>query len=342
MTSREIIRRNLEYGDPPRIGMSFGGGRLNDFCSAGIGKSTAWTQRRWTEGNVQYFDDEWGNIWHRVVNMGTRGEIFRPALTEWEMLDDYQLPDMANPARYEDAARVFAAESDRYRVGWLPGFPFAICRCLRKMEVYFGDLVLERERVDELHDRVTTLLEQMIACWASAGADGVMFCEDWGVQDRLLIHPSMWREIFRPLFARLCGAAHASGMHVLMHSCGCNWDILDDLAEVGVNAFQFDQPALYGLDDLAVRLRERKVCLYSPVDIQQALPTGDRARIESSARRLVDLFRGGFIATSYNDLNGIGVEPEWDEWAYSVFEESACAPLADVETGSEPDGRIPG
>lgn len=323
MTPREVIRRNLEGTGPARIGMNFGGGRWNDLVGARLGPLEGWTQKRWVEGNVEYYDDEWGNIWHRLVHMGKGGEIFRPALTDWAMLDDYQLPDLANPKRFENAAVVFAAEKERYRVGGLPGFTFNICRYLRKMEVYFGDLVLERERIDQLHDRVTSLLEQVIHRWADAGADGITFCEDWGVQNRLLIHPRMWRDIFKPLFARLCGAAHSRGLHVLMHSCGYNWDILDDLAEVGINAFQFDQPALYGLERLAGKLRELKVCLYSPVDIQQVMPTGDRARIEGEARRMIQLFGGQLIAKNYGDLHGIGVDPEWDRWAYEVFEASA-------------------
>jgi len=186
--------------------------------------------------------------------------------------------------------------------------------------------VLERERVDELHERVTALLENMIVQYAQAGADGIFFCEDWGTQERLLVSPRMWREIFKPLFRRLCAAARARGVHVLMHSCGNVRDILDDLAEVGVNCMQFDQPALYGLESLAARLQGLKLCLYSPVDIQRVLPSGDRARIEAEARRMAELFsgkRGGFIATNYGDLKGIGVQPEWDRWAYEAF--IACA-----------------
>lgn len=319
MTPREIICRNLEGTGPERIGMCFSGGRMNDFCGAGIGPSDTWTQKRWVEGNVEYYDDEWGNIWHRLVHMGKGGEIHRPALTDWAMLDHYQLPDLANPKRFERAAQVFAAEKNRYRMGGLPGFPFAICRYLRKMEIYFSDLILERQNIDRLHDRVTTLLEQVIHRWADAGADGIYFCEDWGVQNHLLISPTMWREIFKPLFARLCTAAHSRGLHVLMHSCGYIWDIIDDLAEVGVNALQFDQPALYGLERLSERLRRAKVCLFSPVDIQKVLPTGNRDLIESEARRMVDLFEGQFIAKNYGDLHGIGVKPEWDDWAYQVF-----------------------
>ncbi len=52
------------------------------------------------------------------------------------------------------------------------------------------------------------------------------------------------------------------------------------------------------------------------------MPTGDRDLIEGYARRMVDLFGngGGLIAKNYGDLHGIGVEQEWDQWAYEVFE----------------------
>jgi len=326
MTSREIIRRNLEFAGPERIGFAFGGGRLNDFCGAGIGPSPTWQERRWVEGNVEYYDDEWGNVWHRLVDRSAGGEIFEPALKDWAMLKDYQLPDLANPQRYARAREVFANETERFRLGSLPGFPFAICRYLRKMEIYFQDLLLHREEIDELHERVTSLLEQVIARYGEAGADGVFFCEDWGLQDRLLISPRLWREIFKPLFARLGRAAREAGLFVLMHSCGYDWDILEDLAEVGIKALQFDQPRLYGLERLARKLQPLQVCLYAPVDIQQVLPRGRRDEIVAEAHQMVRLFggaHGGFIATTYGDLHGIGVEKEWEAWAYEAFREAA-------------------
>jgi uroporphyrinogen decarboxylase len=326
MTSREIIRRHLEFSAPERIGLNFGGGRANDLCEAGLDPSPVWRERRWTEGRQEFYTDEWGNTWFRMAHMSRSGEIYRPALMEWDQLKEYRLPDLAAPERFHTARRTFAAEKERYRMGRLPGFPFAICRYLRKMESYFKDLVLERERVDELHERVTALLEDMIVQYAQAGADGIFFCEDWGTQERLLVSPVMWREIFKPLFRRLCAAAHERGLHMLMHSCGNVRDILGDLAEVGVNCMQFDQPELYGLEPLAARLQELKLCLFAPVDVQQVLPRGDRARIVAEARRMAELFgggRGGFIAKDYPDLKDIGVRPEWDQWAYEAF--IACA-----------------
>ena len=151
-----------------------------------------------------------------------------------------------------------------------------------------------------------------------AGADGITYCEDLGVQDRPLIGPAMWRDVFRPHYLRLTGAAREHGMRVLMHSCGYNWELIDDLVAAGVDCFQFDQPAAYDMPALAEKLRAHKVALWSPVDIQKVMPTGDRDYIEQEAQRLVDTFRGELIVKNYPDLHGIGVEPEWDMWAYNA------------------------
>jgi hypothetical protein len=133
----------------------------------------------------------------------------------------------------------------------------------------------------------------------------------------------MFRRLYKPHFARLCGAARTRGMHVFMHSCGWVWEILPDLAEVGVSAMQFDQPALCGLEALSGRFRELGLALHAPVDIQKVMPTGDRALIEGGAREMLRLFEGRLIAKDYPDLHGIGVEPEWDGWAYDVFRAAA-------------------
>lgn len=318
MTPREIIKRNLTLDNPPRIGFDFSGGRKNDFVKAGISLSNSWQPRRWQEGNYEYYDDEWGNIWHRVIGMSRKGEIYKPALSDWADLEDYQLPDLAAPERFQQAAEIFRQNPDLFHLGTI-SFPFSICRYLRKLEIYFQDLYLERERVDILHDRVTSLLEKVIEQYAKVGADGIFFCEDWGLQDRLMISPKLWREVFKPLYLRLCQKARSLNLHVLMHSCGYIWEIMDDLAEVGVGCFQFDQPGLYGLERLADKLKELKICLYSPVDIQKVLPTGDRELIEREAQKMKELFCGGLIAKNYGDLKGIGVEEEWDMWAYEVF-----------------------
>jgi uroporphyrinogen decarboxylase len=316
MTPREVLTANIECRCEGRIGFNFGGDRLNDIVDCG--NSYQFDAKKWQDDRFEYHTDMWGNEWFRVKGLSQGGEIRKPALEDWSQLDDLVLPDLANPKNFEKVRDIVRTETQKFRVGWL-GWPFAICRYLRKMEVYFTDLVLERENIDRLHDRVTTLLEQVIAQYGEAGVDAVMYCEDLGVQDRLLMSPEMWRDIFRPLYERLTSKAHQYGIKVIQHSCGYNWLLVDDLCGAGVDCLQFDQPAVYDQPALAAKLRKHGVGLFSPCDIQKVLPTGNRAYIESETKRLVDTFRGGFIAKNYGDLHGIGVDPEWDRWAYEAF-----------------------
>ncbi|MBI3985335.1 MAG: hypothetical protein HY343_00295 [Lentisphaerae bacterium] len=315
---RDIIRQNIACACDERIGLDFSGeNRRSDFLSLGI--AHGFTPKVWIEGDMEYSTDVWGNVWHRLVGLSQGGEIFKPVLENWDDLDRLELPALDTPAFYEGARTAAAADTTHFRVGWMPGWPFAICRYMRRMEIYFVDLLAERERIDVLHDRVTGLLERMIDGYGEAGMDGIMYCEDLGIQDRTLMSPAMWRDIFRPLYERLTSRAHRHSMKVIQHSCGYNWALVDDLCEAGVDCLQFDQPAVYDLPALAAKLKAHRVGLFSPCDIQKVLPTGDRALIESETRRLVETFRGGFIAKNYGDLAGIGVKPEWDQWAYEAF-----------------------
>jgi len=243
------------------------------------------------------------------------------------------MPRFDDPKRYEKAAAGFAKTPDRYHLGGLPGFPFSIMRYLRRMDIFLADLLLYPKEVDRLAERVVALLCRCMDNWAAAGADAVMFAEDWGTQDRLLVSPTMWRRIFRPYFVALCGHARDCGLSVWMHSCGYIYDIVEDLIECGIAVLQLDQPGLYGVERLAAEFGGR-VTFWCPVDIQRVLPSGDLARIDAFAHDLVEKLGargGGFIAGYYGSLEGIGVRPEWQDAACRAF-----VKYARLHAGNEP------
>lgn len=316
MTSSEIIYANLSQENPERPGLNFTGDRMDDMCMGVISPSEKYHPRRWTEGEFEYYDDEWGNIWRRMKDGCLGGEVYKPRLTNWVELDSLQFPDFNNPTRYETLRTRYAQPIDRFKMACMPGWVFASSRYLRKMEIYFMDLIQYREEIDRLHKRITDLLVDVIRLFGTCGVQAIFFAEDLGVQDRLLMSPSMWRDIFRPHYLRLTSTAHELGMKVFMHSCGYNWDLLDDLVDAGIDCFQFDQPEAYDLASLAKKFKERKVALWSPVDIQKILPTGNRTLIEDEVRKMAHLFKGCLIFKNYGDLPGIGVQDEWDQWAY--------------------------
>lgn len=322
MTGREIIRRAITFGGPERIGMTFYGPRLNDCIGAGPSPNPEFTQKRWREGEQEFWTDEWGCVWSRLDGL-SKGEVWEGPLKTWDDLDTYQPPKFG-PERFQQAREIFAADTEHFRLGSIPGFPFNIMRKLRKMDQFLADVLLEPDRVMELQERILTLLEGMIDQLMDAGADGIVFAEDWGCQDRLLINPESWRKIFAGGFERLCARIHERGGLVLMHSCGYIDAIIDDLIAVGIDCLQFDQQENYGVDHLSERYGGR-VCFWCPVDIQKVLPTGDKKLIEAHARKLVEklgCFDGGFIGKSYGNAHSlatINVKEEWSDWSYHAF-----------------------
>ena len=320
MTGREIVQASLAFAGPERIAMTLPVPYPHDVVGAGIRRCRAVDEWRW-DGTRWLQTDEWGNLWCRVREVGG-GEVIHGAIEDgWSLLDQYVWPDLDAAGRYDDAAAVFSANSDRYRLGSLPGFPFAIARYMRRMEVFLADILLEPQQAMRLLQHVTDLLERCIHHYAEIGADGVFFCEDWGTQDRLLVSPSTWREVFRPGFRQLCDAARSRGLSVWMHSCGHIYEIIEDLVEVGVAVLQFDQPELHGVDNLARDFGGR-VNFWCPVDIQRSLQARDAATIESAARELVaklGCYGGGFIAGYYGDNAGIGLDRQWQEIACRAF-----------------------
>lgn len=322
MNSREIILANINHENPPRCGLTFDRGRITDMVGCGL-RPHGYTQKRWVEGKVEYYDDQWGNIWVRMREGSIKGEIHKPAIEDWSQLDTMQVPDYSHPDCAADMLTLFAQPTDKFKLAHIGGWIFDNARYLRKMEIYFCDMALYPEELDRMHQIVAGVYEQKIHWAGKAGADGIMIGEDMGTQTGLLFSPEMFREYFKAMYTRLMAIAHDYGMKVLMHSCGQNWSIVPDLLDAGVDVFQFDQPAVYDMPKLAALLKERKAALWSPVDIQKILPTGDRALIEAGAREMYDIFEGGLICKNYGDLAGIGVEETWDDWAYQAILERA-------------------
>lgn len=320
MTGREIFTATLEFHAPPRIAMTLPDPYPNDALLVSLGPDPTFAPPTYEVAVGRQWMDEWGVVWRSLTDFD-KGEVFQGAIEDWEQLDSYRTPDLARPDRYEDARRRFAEEEERYRIGELPGFVFNIARKVRRLDNYLCDLLAEPERIARLHGMIREKIAEMIDRWAEVGADGVMFCEDWGTQDRLMIAPSLWRDLFKADFEFLCDRAHQQEMHVLMHSCGYIYEIIPDLIEVGIDCLQVDQPRLLGIERLGDRFGGR-VTFWCPVDIQRTLQTRNRAKIEAEAKLLIDRLGssgGGFIATRYGSDEALGLDPSVQDIADRAF-----------------------
>ena len=332
MISKTVIKKVLEFDNPGRIGYDFLDGSLRDFkfveLNIPVKEHNKWQKPAYFADMYPEYKDfdgtlrlgEYGNLWGRMAHDTTGGERSGRC---FEILggSGFISCRILMMKRFFNAHLSVEPYKERFILGPIPGCTFAIMRNIRKMEYFLEDLVLEEDNVLKLQDMVITKLVNMVDMFgAMKCVDGIFFCEDWGIQDRLLVSPAMWREIFKPAFVKLCTAARRNNLKVLMHSCGYIYEILDDLLEVGIDAFQLDQPTLMGIERLAEKIGG-KATLFSPVDIQAILPTGNRQLIRDSATQMVDLFykNGGLIAKDYGDYNTLRIKDEWAGWARERF-----------------------
>ena len=255
MTPREIVRATLDFANPPRVARSFAPSDIVFASCDTLAQTTPWTQigeHRWQRLDI------WGNVWQRV-DATSMGEVVKGALDNLTQLRDYTFPNLVDPGGYRSVQQQREAHPDSWLIGSLPGFTFSIARKMRRLECYLMDLLVERDLIRHLHDRIDDLLEAMILNYASAGVDAVMAWEDWGTQQTTLINPHLWFQEFYPRFERLFAVAHAHGLRVFMHSCGQMEAIVPGLIRAGVDVLQFDQPDLHGIDTLAVRQQTSRI-----------------------------------------------------------------------------------
>lgn len=302
MTSKERVTRAVRFKAPDRFPMKLPEPYGSDFAGVGMHPSP--------DARPSRGPDEWGAVWANA-GVSRLGEVKEFPLKSWDDLATLHIPDIRDPKRWThlDGARDKAG--DKFLLG--SGISiYERVHFIRGLENTWADI---HEAPDQLRELLGILVDMNLLAierYAQAGVDGLFFCDDWGLQDRLMISPTSWRALWKPAYRRIYEAAHAAGMLTFLHSCGYIVDILDDLIEIGLDVIQMDQQENMGLENLGSRFGGR-ITFYCPVDIQQTMQYGTLDQIRAYCRRLVtELGRptGGFIATWYADPVSAGHRPE--------------------------------
>jgi len=217
------------------------------------------------------FTDAWGCVWANLQD-GMVGQVKTPALDDWAKLKHYSPPspaltDHCHPVDWERERRLI--ESGR-REGILiqgaidHGFFFQRLCYLRG----FGNLMLDvacgEPHLRELCRMVLEFNRGLVERYLELGVDVMVFGDDLGMQDRLVLSPAAWRRYVKPAYSELFGMCRVSGAHVYLHSDGYIADILPELLECGVTVIN-PQDTCNGLDNLRRSLK-RRTCIDLDID----------------------------------------------------------------------------
>ncbi len=240
--------------------------------------------------------DPWGSLWVRRTNEHKGQVVFHP-LADWADFQRYQPPDTASDEIIAAAAqRIEENKGRKYTLAdgdtlWQRMY------YLRGFQAVNEDLLVEPERCARLRDLILEVILRRLERLADLeGLDGVHFRDDWGTQKSLLISPGLWRELFRPAYARMFDLVRQSGKHVWFHSDGVIDAVIPDLVDIGTDVLN---PQCNCMPRERLRaLVSGKVCLLGDLDRQWTLPRGSPADVRAAVRADVDTYarpEGGLI-----------------------------------------------
>lgn len=333
MTSKELIKRVIEYNNPPRLGFDFNPPHAKDidwvtpckFINKKYEDKLEWGDYPDIKARVPHFKGQvrynlFGNIYGRLKN-DSNGECIKGALEDdYDMVDTYEMPQI--DMEYDKEVEAMDLKnSDKFILGSLPVSAFSTFRDLRLMDNALMDILAEPENTKKLLDKVLDVALEAVDLCAKNGLDGIIIYDDWGMQHATFISPVAFREFFKPMYKAIADKVHGYDMKLFVHSCGLVYEFMEDFIDAGVDVMQFDQPELTGSAVLAKEFGKR-IAFHCPVDIQKVMATGDRKYIEETAKEMVDVFKaigGGLISKDYPTWDSIEIDEQWATWGRDVI-----------------------
>jgi len=250
----------------------------------------------------KYWTDLFGTLWRVDLRPF---HLEDPGLKE-PSFEGYDYPP--SEAFFSDGWRERAIEeAEEHKDHFLvTGFGFGIFErtwCIRGFMNALTDVVgnpgFYRELVDRIAESQMEIIEELL----TLPVDGIMFSDDWGYQQGVIVGPDRWREIFKPHLARMYDLVHSGGKYTLSHCCGDVTDIVPDVIEIGLDVLESVQPE--AMDPYALkRAYGDQITFWGGLGSQSVIPFGTPEAIEAEVKKLCTEMGqgGGYILTSAKAL----------------------------------------
>jgi len=318
MTRKEVVKRAIHFQNPPYAPlMYYGTERIakSDAVMLGVQEMYGGEDGRVTE---------WGFSWAETGMEFKLGVVKDPAIPDWEELDSYVPLQADRPGRFDKTREIMKQYPDKYYIADFILSGFTIMSFVRGFEEFMMDMVVERENVEKLADKVFGAEEDLIRACAKEGFDAICLADDWGTQTSLLISREMIQDIFMPRYKKQIELAHSLGLDVIMHCCGRIIDIIPDFIDIGLDALNPGQPRLNGIKEMGDAFRG-KLCFACPIGYQTTAIQGTVQDIYDEVHSYVEELgteKGGFMGfvASFNGIYSLGAPEENARAVEKAFE----------------------
>jgi len=320
---KEVVDQAIRFGSPERVPIVFWNRDQEQgdivLYHLALGVPGEGTPNAWN-----WATNEWG--YHlESLGDGTMGHPVAPFYADLPVPEDIRVPALREEERMSAAPGFLEAAGDRYRLASLDLSGFTVYTLLRGFENALHDCLRRREGFAALMDRIVAFECDLMRMAARHGFHGIHFADDWGTQTGLMISPALWRELFKPRFARQFACAHQLGLDTWYHCCGDFDVIMDDFHEIGADVINISQPNVVDVAAVGCRLRGRQ-CFMLPISYQTVSIRGTPEEIQAEARRLYELLgapSGGFIGY-VEEYSVMGMSPDNYRACADAFRQLGC------------------
>jgi uroporphyrinogen decarboxylase len=146
---------------------------------------------------------------------------------------------------------------------------------------------------------------------AKAGVDAMILADDYGASAQGLLKPQQFKAIYKPGLKKIIDCIKANNLPVFLHCCGRVYDYLDDLVEIGIEAYHPVQRTA-GMDLATVKKKYGdRICLVGNIDSSRTLPFGTPEQIEAETLEALRIAAPGYgyiLGSDHSLHDGIPVE----------------------------------
>lgn len=220
--------------------------------------------------------------------------VIDPALKDYSMLDDLEMPDMDRPGRMEPLEELLRQVGDEVYICSKVPAPFHYAaEWMRGLNQFLLDMLVNPQYVHRLLDFMADVAIEIGKKQIDVGTHGIMM-EDPSAAAQV-ISPDHYREFAYPYERKVARALKAYGGDVIIHICGDTTPILPDLARTGAKCLSVDE---------SVDLRKAKetvgdrVALFGNVPVE-TIYRGTEEEIKAGVRKCIEDAGGsGYILSS--------------------------------------------
>lgn len=129
---------------------------------------------------------------------------------------------------------------------------------------------------------------------AEAGVDAMILADDYGGSAQGLLRPQHFKAIYKPALKKIIDSIKATNLPAFLHCCGRVYAYLDDMVEIGIDAYHPLQRTA-GMDLATVKRKYGdRICLIGNIDSSRTLPFGTLAEIEAETREALRIAAPGY------------------------------------------------